>query len=118
MPIALINFFQINHIVIIFLLNKYTLYRYLATGKSFKSLQGQFRIEVSTICNIIHKVLKCIWNTLQEEVLKAPNCPNDWNKIIKGVEGKWQFPHCWGAMDGRLVVKEVINHYLDENSFN
>lgn len=89
--------------------------RFLATGESFHSLQGQFRIGLSTIHLIVYKVLKTIWNNLQESTLKAPTCPEDWNVIIKGFEEKWQFPHCWGAIDGKHVIMQAQPHSGSKN---
>ncbi|XP_038056501.1 protein ALP1-like [Patiria miniata] len=34
----------------------------------------------------------------------APSTPDEWRKISKGFEERWNFPNCCGAIDGKHVV--------------
>ncbi|XP_033222780.1 uncharacterized protein LOC117176636 [Belonocnema kinseyi] len=90
--------------------SKYTkiVVRFLATGESFVSLRGQYHIGVAIIHGFIPKVLKVIWETLQPTVLKMPSNSKDWQKVIDVYYKKWQFPHCWGALDGKKIVIEAM----------
>lgn len=66
------------------------IFRYLATGYSYKELQYNYRVVVSTISNIIKEMCPIIWNALKEK----------WEDIAKSFEIKADFPHCLGAVDG------------------
>ena len=65
------------------------------------SLQGQFRVGIP-------EVLRVFWDTLQPRVLEMPKTSDDWKEIIDDFHENWQFPHCWGALDGKQVVMEVM----------
>ena len=69
--------------------------RYLATGESYESLQYQFRVEESTISGIIPQVCKAIYIALKEEYMPLPNSQEEWLRIAKATQDKWQFPNCF-----------------------
>ena len=82
--------------------------RYLATGNCMKSLAYDFRLGVSTVCSIINETCDAIWDALSKEVFINPNA-DDWKKVARGFEEKWNFDHCVGAIDGRhMVIKYRI----------
>ncbi|XP_051164962.1 uncharacterized protein LOC127283891 [Leptopilina boulardi] len=80
--------------------------RYLATGESFTSLSRQFRMGIKTIQIFIPETLKALWTTLQPEVLVLPTTPDAWMTLINNFNEKWQFPNCYGAMDGKHVLMQ------------
>ncbi|XP_051170182.1 uncharacterized protein LOC127287352 [Leptopilina boulardi] len=80
--------------------------RYLTTGESYTSLSRQFRMGIKTIQVFIPQTLAAIWTTLQPEVLQFPNSPDSWNDLTNGFKEKWQFPNCYGAIDGKHVLMQ------------
>ncbi|XP_043484646.1 uncharacterized protein LOC122512700 isoform X2 [Leptopilina heterotoma] len=84
--------------------------RFLATGETFSSLHMQFRMGKSTVQSIIYNTLDVIWTKLQPKVMPVPKSNAEWKKICKGFEDQWQFPHCWGAMDGKHIVMQAQPH--------
>ncbi|XP_049769167.1 uncharacterized protein LOC126106816 [Schistocerca cancellata] len=76
--------------------------RFLATGGSFSTLMYLHRISKSAICNIILRVCEAIVQVLSQEV-KLPATEEEWLKIAKEYEEKWNFPRCLGAIDGRHI---------------
>ena len=69
--------------------------RYLATGDSQQSQSFNFRLGKSTVCQIIKETCDGIWNALNETFLYAPQKKEDWN-----------FPNCFGVLDGKHVEME------------
>ncbi|KAF4114018.1 hypothetical protein G5714_004241 [Onychostoma macrolepis] len=45
--------------------------RFLATGESFKSLRFQYRVETSTISQIVVKTCAALYQVLKEDFLKV-----------------------------------------------
>ena len=80
--------------------------RYLATGDSQQSQSFNFRLGKSTVCQIIKETCDAIWNALNETFLSAPEKKEDWEKIAREFEDKWNFPNCLGALDGKHVAME------------
>lgn len=67
----------------------------------------QFRMGLSTVIKWIYKTLKVLWTKLQPIVMRLPETPEEWKLISDGFERHWQFPHTWGAMDGKHVVMQA-----------
>ena len=78
--------------------------RFLATGESFRSLHFQFRISRPAISYIVTEVCEAIWKRLGTSYLKVPLSEQEWLEIAKQFEGKWNFPNCLGAIDGKHVT--------------
>uniref|UniRef100_A0A182N400 DDE Tnp4 domain-containing protein n=1 Tax=Anopheles dirus TaxID=7168 RepID=A0A182N400_9DIPT len=76
--------------------------RYLATGESYKSLQYLFRVSKSSISKIVPEVCDCLIAALQD-YLKLPSTKQEWLKISRKFQEKWNFPHAIGAIDGKHV---------------
>ena len=75
---------------------------YLATGDSFTTLAGRFRLGISTVHKCIKKTCKAIWNILSCTYMKPPT--KDWVNIEKSFFTQWNFPNCIGAVDGKHIV--------------
>lgn len=82
-------------------------FRYLASGESFSSLHKQFRMGKSTASTTIYRTLEILWRKLQPQVMRLPE-REEWQKIVDELEERWQVPHCWGAMDGKHVIMQVL----------
>lgn len=76
--------------------------RFLATGESVKSLSYQFRLGVSTTCQIVKEVCAAIHLVLSLDYLRQPT-KVDWEKAAKGFDHLWDFPNCIGALDGKHI---------------
>ena len=103
------NFFYKNLFsVIIFYSNKLNYYLcdqfvfFFATGDSYKTLAGCFRLGVSTVHCIIKATCDAIWMESKIEHMKPPDS-RDWEHIVEGFRTKWNFPNCCGALDGKHV---------------
>ena len=90
--------------------------RFLATGKSFRSLEYQFRISGKAISDIIDKVFKATVTVLAETYLKFPSCQEDWKNIEKNFKEKWNFPHCIGTVDDKHI--EIIRRGMGSQYYN
>ncbi|XP_067270790.1 uncharacterized protein [Pseudorasbora parva] len=77
--------------------------RYLATGDSFRTIAGSFRVGVSTVCQVVPDVVAAIWDCLVDEFMAVPSTA-EWRSIAEGFEERWNFPHCCGALDGKHVM--------------
>ena len=81
------------------------LYRYLATGDSFRSVAFCFRVGASTAAGIVNEVCQAIWNSLLSDYMPKPDAA-EWRKIAAEFS-HLDFPNCLGAMDGKHVVIEA-----------
>lgn len=79
--------------------------RYLATGDNMTSLAYAFRIGHSTVSIIISETCQSIWDALKSEMF-VPSEEN-WKKVEKEFNDRWNFPHCIGAIDGKQVIIKV-----------
>nr|XP_022910486.1 uncharacterized protein LOC111421545 isoform X2 [Onthophagus taurus] len=77
--------------------------RFLASGDSMTSLYYSYRISLISTSNIIRETTRVIWDVLAPDVF-VKQIEEDWKKVAKGFEEKWNFPHCIGAIDGQHVV--------------
>lgn len=82
------------------------LFRYLATGDSFKTIYLNYRIGKSTVAEIIPEVCDALWAKLQPLYMPTPT-ENDWLEVAAGFQQRWQFSNCIGALDGKHVVIQV-----------
>ena len=74
------------------------------------SLGFQFRLGVTTICNLIPEVCAAIWKRMSPIYMRSPESPDDWKLISANFWEKWQFPFCLGAVDGKhIVMKKPFN---------
>lgn len=66
-------------------------------------LAWNFHVGLTTVHKIIHETCQAIWNTLSPTYLKSPSTTEEWLTIATGFNGRWNFPHCLGAIDGKHV---------------
>ena len=78
--------------------------RFLATGETFRSLSFQFRMSPAAISYIIKDVCLAVIKNMEHLYLNVPSNAEDWLKIAREFDEKWQFPNCIGAIDGKHVV--------------
>ncbi|XP_051156884.1 uncharacterized protein LOC127278952 [Leptopilina boulardi] len=62
---------------------------------------------ITTIQKLVQESMKILWKTLQPDVLKFPSTEEEWMKIIKDFDDLWQFPNCFGAMDGKHIMMQA-----------
>ncbi|XP_066926385.1 uncharacterized protein [Clytia hemisphaerica] len=77
--------------------------RYLATGESLESLSFQFRICANAVSYIIKGCCNAIVERLEPEFLMPPENKDQWSKIAKCFEERWNYPHALGAVDGKHI---------------
>ncbi|XP_034837923.1 protein ALP1-like isoform X1 [Maniola jurtina] len=75
---------------------------FLSTGNSYRSLSHLFRLPKSSISQIISEVCQEIKRALKDHI-KVPSTPLEWGQIEKGFRNKWNFPLCYGAIDGKHI---------------
>ena len=80
--------------------------RYFASGKSFRSLEYQFRISKKAISYIVEAVATAIIKVLGEVYLKTPNTADEWLVISEKFRERWNFPNGLGGVDGKHIVIE------------
>ena len=80
--------------------------RYMETGDSQQSLSSSFKVGRATVFNILKEVCDAIWGSLREKFLQEPEELQDWLQISHEFENEWNFPHCFGAVDGKHVCME------------
>ena len=90
--------------------------RCFASGKSFRSLEYQFRISRKAIMYIVEQVAAAIIKILGEMSLKTPNTIGEqWVKISQKFKERWNFPNGLGGIDGKHIVlqqpKSSGSHY-------
>lgn len=74
----------------------------LAHGPSVRYAARKYRIGESTGRKILYETCQAIWDTLAQTYVKPPDC-EEFVSIAKDFWINWNFPHCLGAVDGKLV---------------
>lgn len=77
-------------------------YRYLAHGGSLVKLSEEFRRGHSTVNDVVRETCDAIWDVLGPLYLKTPEV-EDWERISQEFWEQWNFPNCFGALDGKHV---------------
>ncbi|XP_030753176.1 protein ALP1-like [Sitophilus oryzae] len=76
---------------------------YLATGMSYRSLSHLYRVSKPSISLFIPEVCRAIYAALKQYI-KFPETKEGWKIIIEnGFRTKWNFPLCYGSIDGKHV---------------
>ncbi|GLV45550.1 hypothetical protein CBL_02570 [Carabus blaptoides fortunei] len=76
---------------------------YLSQGVSMKTIAWTYCVGISTVHCVIKETCNVIWDILSSQFLKAPCTVEEWLKISKGFEEKWNINHCVGALDGKHI---------------
>ncbi|XP_066916383.1 putative nuclease HARBI1 [Clytia hemisphaerica] len=77
--------------------------RFLITGESYLSLHYQFRMSDSIISKFVPEVCDAIYKILGKEFLRFPKEEEEWSTISDNYLNKWDFPNCFGALDGKHI---------------
>lgn len=60
----------------------------------------------STVHKIVRETCKIITESLMEELLPTPTAEM-WKKIANDFNDRWNFPNCFGALDGKHVAVQA-----------
>ncbi|XP_047991562.1 protein ALP1-like [Leguminivora glycinivorella] len=74
---------------------------FLATGMSYRSLSHFYRVSKPSISVFIPEVCRAIYEALKQ-FIKVPNA-EEWKNIETGFKTRWNFPLCYGSIDGKHV---------------
>ena len=80
-----------------------SIFRFLASGDSYKTIGGRFRLSPCTVSLIVPKVCEVIWQILVDQYMPTPT-EDDWKAIETGFRTRWNFPNCCGALNGKHVA--------------
>ncbi len=80
------------------------LFRFLATGESFRSIAFSYRAGAATVGTIVSECCNILWEKLMPVHMRMPQGIDDWKLIEANFNNKWDFPHCIGALDGKHVM--------------
>ena len=78
-----------------------TLWR-LATNVEYRTVGHLFGISRSSVCLIVHSVIRTICKTLKSKFIRFPK-GLELEAVVRGYEEKWGFPQCGGAIDGSHI---------------
>jgi len=78
--------------------------RYLATGNTYQDLHFHFRLGVNSICLAIPEVCQAILDEYADDYMTCPLEEEEWRRLAKDFENKWNLPHCCGSIDGKHVA--------------
>ncbi|XP_049273627.1 uncharacterized protein LOC119399351 [Rhipicephalus sanguineus] len=81
-------------------------FRFLAAGETLRSSSFNFLAGRSTACVIVSEVCQAIWDVLGPIYVALPSTRDEWSKVARDFEEKWDMPHCLGAIDGKHVNVE------------
>jgi len=84
-------------------------FRYLASGNSQISLAVAYRMSPASISIILKECMAAICKTMGPENLPKPTAKN-FSEIAEDYEKKWQFPNCFGALDGKHIRVKAFNN--------
>ncbi|KAH7938891.1 hypothetical protein HPB52_002130 [Rhipicephalus sanguineus] len=79
---------------------------FLAAGETLRSSSFNFLSVRSTACVIVSEVCQAIWDILGPIYVALPSTQNEWSKVARDFQEKWDMPHCLGAIDGKHVNVE------------
>jgi hypothetical protein len=72
-------------------------------GETQISLSYTFRIANNTISTIIPETCWAIFQSLREQYVRTPETREEWMEQVTGFMNDWQYPNCFGAIDGKHV---------------
>lgn len=77
-------------------------FRYFATGQSFRSLAFSFRMDHYTVGKIVDQVSDVLWSKLSSKHLAVPDHDRFLDIAVKFRE-RWNFPNVIGCIDGKHI---------------
>ena len=78
----------------------------MARGDYLYTVGEVFGIGTSTTFSVVLEVAEVIVKTLWEDVVNFPNTDDDFRVSMESFERLWQYPYCFGAIDGcHLPIK-------------
>ncbi|XP_045480933.1 putative nuclease HARBI1 [Harmonia axyridis] len=84
--------------------------RYLATGCTFEDWKFSTRISPQCLGRIIPETCDAIYEILRKDYLKFPRTTDDYLKIAREFETRWNFPNCGGSINEKHVrIKKTAN---------
>ena len=82
--------------------------RYLVTGDAQVTIAANYRMSPAVVGRIIYETSLAIWDALHAQgYLAAPNSEDDWKRIAREFQTKWNFPNALGAIDGKHVLMQA-----------
>ncbi len=75
-------------------------------GDLFKTISFSYQVGHSTVTYIVNKTCKVLCKVLVKEYMKTP-MEEKWMSIADEFFGKWNFPNCLGALDGKHIVMQA-----------
>lgn len=76
---------------------------------SYRALADSFRMGFSTIAILVKETCEAIWDELQPLHLGVPS-EEDLFKISREFFTKWNFPNCFGCIDGKHIRIKCPNN--------
>ncbi|KAL1422045.1 hypothetical protein MTO96_022507 [Rhipicephalus appendiculatus] len=92
-------------------------FRFMATGGSVQDIAMSYRMDGSTVSQILKETLPAIWESLLPRVMAQPS-EQKWIKIAAEYNEKWNFPNTIGSIDGKhFVIKCPANSGSDNFNY-
>ena len=79
----------------------------LGTNVEYRTISHLFGVSISTVCIIVHEVCK------SKKYIKIPTGPQAMG-IVRGFEERWDFPQCFGAIDGSHIPIIAPTHTVPQ----
>ncbi|CAF4947278.1 unnamed protein product [Pieris macdunnoughi] len=76
---------------------------FLASGMYYRFLSHFYRVSKPAISQLIPEVCWAIYTALKTYI-KIPEREVEWKIIEDGFNTKWNFPSCYGAIDGKHII--------------
>ncbi|XP_026810641.1 uncharacterized protein LOC113552131 [Rhopalosiphum maidis] len=77
--------------------------RFLTTGRTYEYLKYTLVISSQALGKIIPETCDALYRVLRKEYLRFPTTEKEWKDIAQLFEGRWNIPHCIGALDGKHI---------------
>ena len=78
--------------------------RYLASGSKYSTMKYAWRVPHNTQCLAVKEVCQAIIDDYILEVMTCPTIPVRWRAISDKFLQKWNFPHTYGALNGKHIA--------------
>ena len=78
-------------------------FRYLASGSLQRHIASVYRVSKQHVGSIIDDTCTAIYETLKPTYIPNPD-PQMWTAVANKFNGRWNFPNCLGAVDGKHIA--------------